>query len=63
MPNKKPIEEFEPSAELLAAARTAYAEPFTSFWEELSARLYPAGDVAVEPLPRYDSDNTVPERE
>lgn len=52
--SKKPIEEFEPSAELLAAARTAYAEPFTSFWEELTERLYPAGKAEVTPLPRRD---------
>lgn len=58
---KKPIEEFEPSAELLAAARIAYANPFSSFWEELSARLYPAGDAEVTPLPRRDA--VVPERE
>lgn len=57
---KKPsIEEFKQSAELLAAARTAYAEPFTNFWEELTERLYPKGAAEVQPLPRRDNPNTV----
>ena len=56
---KPPIEELEPSAELLAAARAAYAELFSSFWEELTERLYPAGDVEVTPLPRRDGSGTV----
>lgn len=56
---KKSIDEIEASAELLAAARIAYANPFSSFWEELSARLYPEGDAEVEPLPRRDDSGTV----
>ena len=53
--NKKPIEEFEQSAELLAAARTAFANPFSSFWDELTERLYPKGAAEVEPLPRREN--------
>lgn len=55
---KLSIEELE-SAELLAAARTAYAEPFTSFWEELTERLYPKGAAEVQPLPRRNGSDTV----
>lgn len=56
---KKSIDEIEASAELLAAARIAYANPFSSFWEELSGRLYPVGDAEVIPLPRRETPGTV----
>lgn len=59
MAEKKSIEKFEESAELLAAARIAYANPFSSFWEELAERLYPAGEAEVQPLPRRDGSGTV----
>jgi hypothetical protein len=56
----KPL--IKPDPELLAAARAAYQVPTTSFWEELTERLYPAETAAaaeVEPLPRTENSRTV----
>ena len=54
MAEKKKVELTD--AELLAAARIAYSEPFAQeFWDELAARLFPKSSVEVNPLPRRDS--------